>query len=350
MPSLAPSSFALLTLLMASAACSNNAEPPYQEPLDAGVDSDTQDTDASIDIDAGDVIDLGYDAGWIDDPRQMPRDIRRVASDLEVARENNRVKIYLQPGSTLTEEQIVDYFDTATAAVTFNLDEMDTPSEEIEPRVRVVVLDETTYAAVTGSNDTYGLSYIAFGSDGDAFVIPYNALEDRAEMDDTIAHEVNHILVSRRVLDDSSIPWWQVEGTAINMGSHFGWEVDHTWTGFLKRYVDPATGADATLTFARFDVEDMTANNDELAHDQAVAGFFIEYLRFLHPHGGEMGYPDVHGRMLAVSTEASRGADFDEAFAANFGGLSLADAKTAYAAYLQSTVTGSTRYVGTIFE
>lgn len=331
--------------------CSNAGET--ERIVDAGVEDTSVVNDGGAELDAGGEPDLGVDAGPIDDPRQLPFDIRRAAPDLEVAMENNNVRVFIRRASTLSDEDIGRFLTAATSALLFNMNDMDFTAEQIalEPRVRVVVLDVPTYNAATDFPETYGISYPAYGSDGDAFVMPDNSFSNLSEMDDTLAHEINHILVSRRTPHDQEIPWWQVEGTAIDMGSHFGWEQDHVITGFIKPYIDVCRGSDATLTFSRFDVEDMTTDLGQLGHDQAVSGFFVEYLRFIHPHGAELGYPDVHARMLGTSVDASGGAHFADAFSDNFDGLDLADAKTSYAAFLEATRSNlPMRYAGTIFE
>lgn len=344
----------LLAIASASslvAACTGTHADTMPADNDAGVDA-WMELDASLD--AAEEIDLGFDAGDpIDDPRQLPRDIRRAAPDLEVAMENHNIRVFVRTASTLTDEEIGHYLTASTSALEYNMEAMEFTAEQVamEPRVRVVVLDVPTYNAATGSPDTYGISYPAYGSDGDAFVIPDTSFSNPTEMDDTLAHEINHILVGRRTPDDSQIPWWQVEGTAINMGSHYGWDVDHIWTGFIKGWVDVATGSDVQTTFERFDLEDNTTSLAELGQDQSLSGFFIEYLRYLHPHGDALGFPDVHARMLAVSIAASGGADFAESFASNFDGVALADAKSAYADFMTRTAHSlSTRYAGTIFE
>lgn len=339
---------ACLTLL--TSACTGTRTDTPLTDTDAGTDAFVE-TDAELD--SGEEIDLGHDAGEpIDDPRQLPRDIRRAAPDLMVAMENHSVRVFIREASTLTDEEIGAYLAASTSALEFNMREMEFTAEQIaaEPRVRIVVLDVPTYNEATEAPDTYGISYPAFGSDGDAFVIPDTSFSNPTEMDDTLAHEINHILVGRRTPNDYQIPWWQVEGTAIDMGSHYGWELHHIWTGFIKDWVDVADGEDVETTFERYDVEDNTQTLAEVGQDQSLSGFFIEYLRYLHPHADAMGYPDVHARMLAVSSQTSDGADFAEAFAMNFDGLALADAKSAYVDFMSRTAHAlSMRYAGTIF-
>lgn len=340
-------------LLCTAPGCGGDASPAQIQD-DGGVDSTVFDPDAEAtdaDTDTGTESDSGADAGVEDIP--LPADIRRAAMDLVVVAENEHVRVYARASSSLSEEDIAHFLSSSTGALMYNMTEMAWSESEIanEPVVRVVVLNEAAYNSATGSPGTYGVSFRADAPDGDALVLPTNSLRDLPDLDDTLAHEINHILTGRRAPNDYYIPWWTIEGIAIDMGSRYAWDLHHVWTGFIKPYAEAATAADATLTFERYDLEDLTTDLGQVGHDQAISGFFIEYLRVIHPHGDATGFPDVHVRILATMTATSDGEDFAASFATNFDGLALADAKAAYAAFLDSTASSlSARFAGTIFE
>ncbi|MBK8172310.1 MAG: hypothetical protein IPK60_18465 [Sandaracinaceae bacterium] len=351
-------SFALAAILLASlSACVNNTNQAVDGglQLDASLELDASHdaaaaSDAGPDAHSADAAEL--DAGPLDESVTLPQEIRDAVPDLYVAQQTRRVSIYVRPSTSLSAAEVEHFLNAATDALTYNQNHLALSAEEIanEPRIRVVVLNRSSYTAATGSPDSYGVSFPAYGDDVDALVVKDDALSNLADFDDTLAHEINHVLIGRRAVDDTYIPWWVIEGTAVDMGANYAWEVHHAWTTF-KEYWDEATGDDATTTFARYDLEDLTSDSNELAHDQAISGFFVEYLRFIHEHDGAHGYPDVHPRFLAASIATSEGASFAMAFGANFDGLTLANAKEAYRAFLQSTIASpSARYAGTVFE
>ena len=112
-----------------------------------------------------------------------------------------------------------------------------------------------------------------------------------------------------------------------------------TPTDFVPGYLVNATGADATLTFDRYGLEDKTTNLGQVGHDQAISAFFVEYLRVKHPRpDAGAGFPDVQSRLLQAMVQVSEGADEPTGFAAHMDGLAEEEAKTAFTQFLDATV------------
>ena len=148
-----------------------------------------------------------------------------------------------------------------------------------------------------------------------------------------------------------------------NASTHGEWSVAHPWdggrsplrasctfTGFAKGWIDNATGADATLTFQRYDLEDLTQNLQQLGHDQSISGPFVEFLIAGLPHGNTTGFMDAHVRVLGTFRSNSEGAVLDTAFASQFDAVTLANAKDAFVDLLDTTNGDlSSRNAGTVF-
>jgi hypothetical protein len=135
-------------------------------------------------------------------------------------------------------------------------------------------------------------------------------------------------------------------------GSYFGKKLHDQPTSFVQAWLDTADGSDATLTFDRYGLEDKTQNLSEVGHDQALSGFFVEFLRVKAPRpGGGSGYSDAQPRLLQLMRRVSDGEGFDATFASELGGLTLPKAQADYVQFLDDTVGDlATRYSGTAFE
>jgi hypothetical protein len=288
------------------------------------------------------------------DSRKLPLDVTNAAPDLELRTGSERIELYARKSSKLTEEKLLDIANRSCEALTFDLKEFAVSATEpsLAPAVRIIVLDDPTYDTATQAAGSYGVSYPEDGAYGDAVVVPESGLSSLVDFDDTLAHELTHIVHGRIAPNNYYVTWFLVEGTATLAGTQYGMLKHNKPTDFVKGYLVDATGADATLTFDRYGLEDKTQNMGEVGHDQALSAFFMEYLRVKHvrPDAGA-GYPDVQARMLQAMIQVSDGADEPTGFAAHMDGLSEPDAQTAFTQWLDATVGNPTaRFAGTLFE
>lgn len=284
----------------------------------------------------------------------MPEDVRTKVSDLELRVGTDRLQVFVRGRSPLTAEQIEEFRARSCEAITFDLDELQIDSDvpQLALPLRVVILDTIAYNNVTGAAGTYGVTFMPWENDGDAFVVPENALKEPEDLDDTLAHELMHMLQGRFAPNDAYIPWYFIEGQAIDIGSLFAFRKYGRSNGFAKGWVRQADGDDAKLTFERYGLEDKTKDLREVGHDQALSGFFLEYLRVLHPREGEQkGWPDALRRTFLGLQDVSEGTRLAAAFSARMDGLTLADAKAAFIAWLDATKSqGNARLAGTVWE
>ncbi len=300
---------------------------------------------------------LGFQCGSVDptpDERPLPKEISVAAPTLELVATSRRVEVWATTDSPLGETTLLDVGEGSCAALLFDLKAHLLPESapELSTRVRVVVVDGATFDSATGAPGAYGVAFPQSKSTTDAVILPSDGLADLVELDDTLAHELTHIIGGRAAPYDGWIPWWLIEGVAILSGSQFGKELHGQATGFVLDWIDVADGSDAELTFDRYDLQDLTTTLTETGHDQALSGFFIEFLRIkVALPGGGFGLPDVQARLLTVMRKVSDGDDLALAFEAELGGLPLAKAQADYVKFLDDTVDDlASRYSGTVFE
>lgn len=322
-----------------------------EELLDAGVDAGTE---ADAGTDAGLPPPTPCGAGFaVPDARPLPVDVRDAVDDLRLADGTDRIEVYSRSQTQLTAAEIAQFGTRSCEAFKFNLERLQLEGTELPllPALRIVILDDATYGAATGAPGSYGVTFSAWEGDGDAFVVPESALGNLGELDDTLAHELNHVIVGRLAPNDATMPWWAIEGLAIDMGSHFGKLKHGQVQGFVRSHLDGADGDDARLTFTRYDLEDNTQNLGQVGHDQSLSGFFLTYLELRHPFGSELGFADMPVRMLRTMRDNSDGFEFADSFKEMFGNLSLPKAKADYAQYLDDTVGDiDARLKGTVYE
>jgi hypothetical protein len=279
-------------------------------------------------------------------------DITDAAPSTALRATSRRLELWTPASSSLTDTALLEVGQRSCGALMFDLESFVVPEADLGTRVRVVVVDPATFDTATAAPGAYGVAFSETKTTTDAVILPDDALMNLVDLDDTLAHELSHVVGGRAAPYDAFIPWWLIEGTAIMSGSFWGEKLHGQPTGFVKTWLDSADGSDATLTFQRYDLEDKTQNLTETGHDQALSGFFVEYLRIKaqRPAGG-VGFVDAMPRLLSVMRRVSDGEDLDAAFAAELGGLALTQAKAAYAQFLDDT-TGdlTTRYAGTVFE
>lgn len=354
MPS--PSWLAALLFVVAAAAAACSGE---------GGGGDAPDADAGTELDAGTEPDAGepLDAGTPDpcdqgepapEPKTLPADVRAAAPDLEVRGASRRLEVLVRATSRLTSEQVEEFRARSCAAFAFDLEALGLRADapEIAATVRVVVLDTRSYNAATGAPGTYGVTFGAWDGDGDAFVVPESALAAPEDLDDTLAHELTHLLQGRWAPNDALQPWYFIEGQAINLGAQFARSRYGRAVSFVNGWIANATGADATTTFTRYGVEDKTDNLSEVGHDQSMSGFFVEYLRVVHPRAdGTKGYPDALSRLFGTLQVTSGGATLSAAFLRTWDGLTLSAAKQAFVDWLNATdADRAGRLAGTVWE
>jgi len=290
---------------------------------------------------------LGFDCGQGDpkaDDRPLPKDVTAAAPNLELAATSRRIEVWTPVDSPLKDSEVIDFGQGACEALLFDLDAHQVAQPDLSTRVRIVVVDGATFDQATGAPGAYGVAFSATHSTTDAVILPADGLANVVELDDTLAHELTHIVSGRAAPYDAWLPWWLIEGIAVLSGSQFGKKLHDQPTGFVVDWLDVADGSDADLTFQRYGLEDQTQNLGEVGHDQALSGFFIEYLRV------KRGIADVQARLLAVMRKVSDGDDFAATFAAELG-VPLAQAQADYAQFLDDTVADlAKRYAGTVFE
>lgn len=269
----------------------------------------------------------------------LPQDIRTAAPDLARVYATDRLEVWARTTRRPSDADLEQFRARSCAAYGFDLDLTGREPDEapLAAPVRVVVLDVPTYNKATEAPGTYGVTFPGTDTTTDAFVMPSNALSNPDDLDDTLAHELLHVLQFRYAPNDLEIPWYLVEGAAVQAGAAHAVARHGRTTGFWVGWVQSAVGADATLTFDRYGPEDQTQNLSEVGHDQSIGGFFVEYLRVHHPiDAGARGIPDVQRRLLETMREVSLGGPLERAFAARVG-VPLAEAKRAYTAFLDAT-------------
>ncbi len=284
----------------------------------------------------------------------LPGDVVDAAPDVRRVVATDRLEVWARAGSAPSADQLEAFRARSCDAFQFDLDtlerEPDEPALVVMP-IRVVVLDDAAYGRATGAPGTYGVTFGATASEGDAFVVPVGALRDLAELDDTLAHELAHVFQFRLAPFDAEIPWYFMEGTAIALGSTFGKARHGYATGFVTGWMRTATGEDARLTFRRYGLEDLTQNLSEVGHDQAVSGFFVEFLRAKLVTPAGTGVPQIQARLMETMEAVSAGESLAAAFAQHTGGASLSAAQEAFIGHLDATVGDwSRRAEGTIFS
>jgi hypothetical protein len=356
-----------LGLLLAGllAGCSSDADvsaPAAGPDSDAGTDQEqSSDADANT-TDAVEASDALQETGVYPcgtkppspDDRLLPSDVSAGAPDVELRAGSDRIEMYARKSSTMTDAALNEIAARACEALTFDLKELAVAADEpsMQPAVRIIVLDDATYDTVTQAAGSYGITYAGDGAYGDAIVVPESGTKYVVDFDDTLAHELTHIVQGRMAPDTYYVTWFLLEGAATLMGTQYGMYKHNKPTDFVPGYLVDATGADATLTFDRYGLEDKTTNMDELGHDQAISAFFVEYLRVKSPRpDAGTGYLDVQRRLLGAMVQVSNGSDEPTGFAANMDGLVEEDAKTGFTQFLDATVGKSQeRFGGTLFE
>lgn len=283
------------------------------------------------------------------DLRRLPFDVRRAAPDLELWLKVGRIEVWARDASLISEDEARQYGERACAALTFDVTDLGMADDgpELTKSVRLVVLDHGAYAEATDSPGTYGVSFGAADGESDAMVIPASAIGNEEELDDTLAHELTHILTYRAAPDDWDTPWWVIEGLAVHEGARFGEQEHGVPSGYVRATVDRATGADARLTFERYGLEDQTQHLGEVGHDQAMSGFYVEWLRTRGP--GEAAVEHAQRRILEAMRDSSDGDGFLESFEARLG-LVHGDAAISFADFLDATADDlDARYRHTVF-
>lgn len=300
---------------------------------------------------------LGFDCGSAEpepDERPLPADVTAAEPSLSLRATSKRLEVWTPAASALADAELLEFGKSACGALLFDLDSFQVAESaaEMATRVRVVVVDPASFGAATGAPGAYGVAFAQTKSTTDAIILPDNAFSNVVELDDTLAHELSHIVGGRSAPYDAWIPWWLIEGTAIMNGSYWGKQLHDQPTSFVQGWLDVADGSDATLTFDRYGLEDKTQDLSETGHDQALSGFFVEFLRVkVARPGGGSGFSDVQPRLLGLMKRVSAGEDFDATFADQLGGLSLAAAQADYVQFLDDTVGDlASRYSGTVFE
>jgi hypothetical protein len=339
----------LISLGILAAAC-GAPEPTWP---DAG---DPPDGGAIVDVpDAGPALSMterlcSPGAERIDN-RRMPLEIRTAAADLAVKVVVGRIEVWVRGSSRLTENDSRLYGDRACQALAFDVDDLGIAEDDeaLRKPVRLVVLDSSAYAVATEAPGTFGVSFSAYGGASDVMVIPEGALLNPEEMDDTLAHELTHIIQGRVAPDDEQVPWWATEGLAVHEGARFGKQEHGVPSGYVRGTLDWADGSDARETFARYGLEDLTTNLGEVGHDQGVSGFYVEWLRARGPDEQPLG--NAHRMLLEAMrvTVDGDGQEFEAAFRATFG-LEQSVAAAAFEAFLDATEGDlAERYRGTVF-
>jgi hypothetical protein len=288
-----------------------------------------------------------------EDALPLPSEVSAVAGDLEPRLATNRLEVWVRRSGAAAEATVDDLWSRSCAAYAFGLDEfrLEPDDARLAAPVRIVWLSAGDFFSLTGDWFTEGVAYTGGEGEGDAFVVPASGPSSPVDFDDTLAHELVHVIQGRVAPGEAGTPWFVVEGMAVNAGAHFSRALYGRPSDFVRESLDGATGADARDTFARFGLEDLTGgDSDLLNHDQAVGGFFVEYLRALHPHAGGAGFADVQPVLLTAMTRASTAQRFNAAFASGLDGLGITEAKDAYASFLDRHVDDwSARARGTVF-
>jgi hypothetical protein len=194
------------------------------------------------------------------DDRLLPSDVTTGAPDVELRTGSDRIELYARKSSTMTDAQLGEIAVRACEALTFDLQELSVLADDpwMLPAVRIVVLDDATYGTVTQAPGTYGVSYQGDGAYGDAIVVPESGTNSVVDFDDTLAHELTHVVQGRVAPNNYYVTWFLLEGTATLAGTQYGMLKHNKPTDFVPGYLVNATGADATLTFARYGLEDKT--------------------------------------------------------------------------------------------
>ncbi len=279
------------------------------------------------------------------DTRALPSSVRRAATDLAEARFSDGITLQVRSGSTLSEEDKNEFHSRAARALLYDLEALHLdPSDVVNVAIQLVVLDTRAYDLATESPGTYGVSFPANGRASDAMVVPENAISNLEELDDTLAHELVHILQGRAAPNGDVYPWYFIEGSAINVASHYNYSIYGRVSSFVVSYL-AATADDARTTFTRYSFEDNTTTLAQIGHDQSVSGFFVEYLRTKH---GGAGIPDINAKLVRVYTSSRSAATFQAAFQTEVG-ESIDSAQAAFIAFM-GTGTRTTRWRGTVFE
>ena len=184
--------------------------------------------------------------------------------------------------------------------------------------VRLVLLPDADFARVAGAEGADGLAVAAGEGEGDALALPLGALAEPAELSDTLAHELVHVVQGRLVPGTEGTPWFVLEGMGLSAGARHGLSQHGRVTGPARSYLEDATAEEVAGALARFGVEDLTeeAEEPEEAHglSESAGGLFVEHLR--------RTWPDAQARLLAAMAWAGS-AGFDAAFSRAFDGRAL---------------------------
>jgi hypothetical protein len=198
--------------------------------------------------------------------------------------------------------------------------------------VRWVLLPDAAFAEVPGAEGADALALEAAAGEGDALVTPLGLFADLAELDDTLAHELVHVVQGRLAPGGEGVPWYVSEGMAVSAGARHGRARHGRATGPAEGYLSEASAEEVAEALDRFGVEDLTeeAEDPEEAHglSESAGGLFVEHLR--------RAFPDAQARLLAAMAWA-RAEGFDAAFARAFDGLGVAEARSRLREGLQRT-------------
>jgi hypothetical protein len=117
-------------------------------------------------------------------------------------------------------------------------------------------------------------------------------------------------------------------------------------TGFVGPYMTYVGRAEARATWTRYGLEDLTDDMGEVGLRQAISGFFVEYLRVLHP----TPTPDVLARILAAMARESDDAalTIEQTFKTATGGLDLGQLKKDFEAWLDARPLGCSSEIAAV--
>lgn len=186
--------------------------------------------------------------------------------------------------------------------------------------LRWVLLPDEAFADVPGAEGAGALTVDA--AEGDALATPLGLMQDAAELDDTLVHELVHVVQGRLVPGGNGIPWFVHEGMAVSAGARYGRGLHGRATGPVEGYLADASAAEVAEALARSGGEDLTGAVDgpKEAHglSESAGGLFVEHLR--------LEFSGAQPRLLAaVSWAGAEG--FGAAFSRAFGGLTVVQAR-----------------------
>lgn len=217
-------------------------------------------------------------------------------------------------------------------------------------QLTVQALTKSGFDKALGGDST-GVAGVTMGPD--LMAVPENLTSStNPDDDDTIAHELNHVMDFREAGDGiDSIPVYEQEGKAYTVGDTYpiteGKDKSDPVLRGVGEELSKITGAQARDVMDNY--RDGSAEGDSSRdgfRDETTGALYVQFLK---TRLGGAGVPDALQRLAQVTADVGQGQSYDNAFQKEFG-VSSKSTEDAFVKYVTATEgKPSERMAGTLW-